>query len=928
MSNSNTLYIIDGHALIYAAFYAPIGSNLTSPTGEPTKATYIFTTMILKLLRERKPDLLTVTMDSKGPCFRHQLYKDYKANRPPMPDELASQIRRIDEILAAMKIPVLREDGYEADDLIAAVTGQARSQGYNVCICSKDKDLEQLLADAVVMYDPASGSERDVAGLMQKKGITPEQVVDVLALVGDTSDNVPGVPDVGPKTALQWIQKYGSLDRVLAHRDDIKGKRGQSLRDNTDQLKLAKKLVTLKSDVPLQLDWQAMALKGLDRGVLEQLFRQLGFTRLVKQLDDICQELGDTTAQAPSSPGTSAADSADSATVGAAADKTPAEPPAKAHYHLIDTEADFKTFLKALEQQGVFALDTETTSTNPVAADLVGMSFAWEVGEAYYLPLRVPLGQACLDRATTLERLRPILEDPDIGKVGQNIKYDMVVLRRAGLYVAGVSFDTMVASYILSSHRTRHNLDSMALDYLGHETIKLESLIGRGKNQLTFDMVDTHLAADYAAEDADITWRLKNYLDQMFQDESLRRLFDEVEMPLVNVLAGMEYEGIALDVHCLNKLSGQLADRMGELVEQIHREAGHDFNVDSPKQLSVVLFEELGLEAVKKTKSGLSTDQEVLEALQWVHPVPRLMLEYRQLSKLKNTYVDKLPSMIQPDTGRVHGSFNQTVAATGRLSSSEPNLQNIPIRTPLGQEIRRAFVAGGADKVLLAADYSQIELRLLAHFSRDEALLAAFASGQDIHRFVASQVYGVAPEEVDASQRGKAKGVNFGIIYGQSAFGLSRSIGISVGEAQQFIDDYFARYPRIREFMDGVIEQAKKESLVRTILGRRRSITDLNSRNVSRRRLAERMAVNTVVQGSAADLIKVAMINLHRRIQREHLDLKLLLQVHDELVLEAPRAQVEACSEVVREEMTTAMDLAVPIEVQSSWGDNWLVCKG
>jgi DNA polymerase-1 len=651
-----------------------------------------------------------------------------------------------------------------------------------------------------------------------------------------------------------------------------------------------------------------MAVKPFNRTELEKIFKQLYFSRLLVQLDEI----------APPSESEQSLFSQPEAVV---------VKPEKSDYHLVDTDEKFETFFQQIAKQKKFALDTETTGLNPVQADLVGMSFSWEAGSAYYLPLRVPLGQKYLEAGKTLDRLRGILEDPQIKKTGQNIKYDMVILRCAGLELAGVDFDTMVASYIVEPARTQHNLDVLALDLLGHETIKLEALIGKGKNQLTFDMVDTEQACDYAAEDADITWRLRQVLEPRFTDDSLRRLFEQVEMPLVEVLAEMEYNGTALDIQWLKKLNTQIVKRMEELVEEIYKEAGCTFNIDSPKQLSEVLFSKIGLEPVKKTKSGQSTDQEVLEILSWQHPVPSLVLEYRKLSKLKNTYVDKLPAMICSKTKRVHASFNQAVTSTGRLSSSNPNLQNIPIRSELGQEIRRAFVPGQPDHVLLAADYSQIELRMLAHYSGDAGLRKAFAENQDIHQFVAAQVNGITPEEVDKSQRSKAKAVNFGIVYGQTAYGLSRGIGIPVQEAQKFIDDYFNRYPRIREFIDGVIEQAKKDGFVRTILGRKRMMPDINSRNQNSRRLAERMAVNTVIQGSAADLIKVAMVNIFRRTKAETLELKMILQVHDELVFELPDKQAPVYSEIVREEMVQAMKLDVPVVVDISWGKNWLECK-
>jgi len=899
---SRSLYIIDGHAQIYAAYYAPISSSLTSPTGEPTKAAYIFTTMLLKLLKDRKPDMLLVAMDAPGKTFRHEMYDQYKANRPPMPDDLPSQIDRIDQILTAMNIQVIRVPGFEADDIIAAMTQKAEKENYDIFICSKDKDLEQLISDRTVLYDPIKDSVTNLTTLLKDKGIRPDQVVDVLALAGDTVDNIPGVPLVGPGSAQKWIQKYGSLENLMTHKDELKGKRGDNLRANIDQLDLSRQLVTLNYDVPIKLDLPDLAIKAPDKDALADIYRTLGFHRLLEQM-------GIDTAP-PEKP--------------VIEPQTSTEPE---QYRLVDTEETFDDFFAKLSQQKSFAIDTETTNINPVKANLVGLSFSWHSRQGYYLPVMAPLGQKHLDWNLIKDKLAKVLCDADVKKTGQNIKYDLIVLRKAGIDIKGVAFDTMVASYVLNSDRMRHNMDSMAMDYLGHETIKLSSLLGKGKNQITFDLVDTAMAADYAAEDADITWRLAEFIDNNLTDKELRNLFTEVEMPLVEVLADMEYNGIALDVPWLKKLSNKISNRMELLTEQIYKESESIFNVDSPKQLAAVLFEKLGLKTGKKNKSGYSTDQEVLESLRWDHPVPPLVLEYRQLSKLKNTYTDKLPSMICHGTGRVHCSFNQTITATGRLSSSDPNLQNIPVRSELGQQIRKAFVPQSDDNVILAADYSQVELRMLAHLSGDEHLLAAFSAGQDIHRSVAAQVFDIPINTVDSSQRGKAKAVNFGIIYGQSAFGLSKSIGISQRDAQQFIDDYFQRYPAIRSYMDRVISDAKKNGYVKTIMGRRRKLPDINSRAVAKRRLAERMAVNTVVQGSAADLIKVAMINLHRQIQREKLDMKMMLQVHDELVFEMPELHVEQYVTIIEKTMTSAISLDVPLMVDVGWGRNWLECK-
>ena len=847
--------------------------------------------------------MIVVAMDSPGKTFRHDIYDQYKANRPPMPQDLPIQIERIDQILAAMRIPILRIEGFEADDIIGSLAKIAEKKDLNVFICSKDKDLEQLLSDRVAMFAMKSSTVMDAASLAEKKGIRPDQVVDVLALEGDTSDNIPGVPDVGPKTAIQWIQKYGSLEGLLANSEQIKGKRGENLRANIDQARLSQRLATIDCEMTLDIDWDAMAVKPFDDQKLQEIFDQLGFQRLRAQLQNI--------------------------TAGQTGPPDEKAIAAKAEYHLVDNEELFGRFIGQLKKQKAFAIDTETTGLNPVAAELVGLSFAWKENQGYYIPLKGPLGQRPLERDEVLEKLRPILTDEQVKKIGQNIKYDMVILRRAGIELAGVDFDTMVASYVVDSSRLAHNLDSLATDYLGHETIKLESLLGKGKNMLTFDMVDIRQAADYAAEDADVTWRLRERLQERLAggNEQLQKLFEQIEMPLVEVLAEMEYNGVALDVPWLKKMGDQIGRRLGELLEQIHGHAGVVFNVDSPKQLAEVLFEKIGLEPTKKTKSGNSTDQEVLESLQWQHPVPQLMLEYRQLSKLKNTYVEKLPTMIVPATGRVHASFNQAATATGRLSSSNPNMQNIPIRSELGQEIRKAFVPQNRDMVIMAADYSQIELRIMAHLSKDEAMIEAFGRGEDIHSFVAGEIYGISAEAVDPEQRRKAKAVNFGIIYGQSAYGLSRSLGITVGQAQQFIDDYFARYPTIKNFIEKIIEQADKTGYVQTILARQRAIPQLKAKNYQQRKLGERMAVNTVIQGSAADMIKLAMINIHRKIKKETTAVKMIMQVHDELVFELPGKNAQEYTEIIKQEMTQAIPLDVPVIVDAGIGKNWLECK-
>jgi len=903
------LYIIDGHAHIYAAYFAPMGGQLTSPTGEPTKAVYIFTMALLGLIQRRKPDMLAVALDSKVKTFRSDMYAEYKAHRPPMPEDLPGQIGRIEQILEAMNIPMLRVEGFEADDVIGTLAKRAAADGHDCLICTKDKDVLQLLDEHISAFDIKTDTKMDVKAMVEEKGVKPEQFIDVLALQGDASDNVPGVPDVGPKTALEWIQKYGSLDNLYAHADDIKGKRGENLRTFKDKALLSQKLVTIDCNVPIKIDYGDLALKRFDEAKLAGIFTELGFNRLIAQLG--LTNVSDLS------------DKSDRSDGGAAS-----EPPGDTKdYQLVDTPEKFESFLAELKKQSIFAMDTETTSVNAMRAELVGMSFSWRPGLAFYLPVKAPLGSKHLEVDAVRPKLAPILADPNVKKIGQNIKYDLLVLRNAQMPIKGIHFDTMVASYCLDPERS-HSMDEMAADYLDYQCIPISALIGKGKNQLTFDMVDTAAACNYSAEDADITFRLYLYLkDRLEKEPQLMKLFEQVEMPLVPVLAEMEYNGVSLDTRVLRKMSGEITETLKGVTERIYEQAGTVFNIDSPKQLGEVLFDRLGLTPVRRGKAGRSTDAAVLEQLAGEHPVIELVLQYRTLSKLRSTYVDKLGLLIHPRTGRVHASFNQTVTATGRLSSSNPNLQNIPIRTELGSKVRSAFVPGRAGDCILSADYSQIELRLLAHFSKDEAMRAAFAADHDIHRFVASQIFGVPEQDVTSEMRSRSKAVNFGIIYGQGAFGLSRSIGISQAEAKKFISDYFARYSSIREFLDLCIARARQTGYAETILHRRRRIQDLNSTNGNKRSQAERLAVNTVIQGSAADLIKLAMIAIQRKIEAEHLPLVLLLQVHDELVFELPAAQADAHAPWIRELMAGAIKLDVPLKVDITIGPNWLSGK-
>ena len=908
---AKTLYIIDGHAHIYAAYYARMRQKLTSPSGEPTNATFIFTTALVGLIQRQKPDMLAVALDSKEKTFRSDIYPEYKAHRPPMPDDMPPQIDRIEQILSAMNIPALRIDGFEADDIIGTLSKKAGAENIDTYICTKDKDMLQLLDEHTSMYDIKTGNVTNPQTMQSDMGISPQQFIDCLALQGDTADNIPGIPGVGEFNAIKWIQRYGSLDNLYKHAEELKGKRAESLRNSKDLAYLSKELATIDCNVPIQLDYSDLALKKFNEPELTRLFTELGFTRLLLQLGltDIEQPERAATVNEHSLLNT----------------EHPASMKTVEHeYQLIDTEEKFDKFLSALKEQKLFALDTETTSIDAMRAGLVGISFSWQVNKAFYLPIKAPLGSKHLEIGILRQKLAPILADKNIKKIGQNIKYDLHVLENSGLPVKGIHFDTMVASYCLDPARS-HSMNNMAADFLNYDCIPISSLIGKGKNQLTFDMVDTAAACEYAAEDSDVTFRLYIYLkDRLEKEPQIKKLFEEIEMPLVPVLATMEHNGVSLDTGLLRNMSGQINEALEKLTEKIYEQAGSVFNIDSPKQLAEILFDRLNLTSLRTGKAGRSTDAGVLEQLSDQHPIVVLILQYRTLSKLQNTYVEKLGLLINPRTNRLHASFNQTITATGRLSSSNPNLQNIPIRTELGRKIRGAFITEKKSDCILSCDYSQVELRLLAHFSKDRAMMAAFAEDRDIHRFVASQIYDCEIEDVTSEMRSRCKAVNFGIIYGQGAFGLSRTIGISQGEAKKFIDDYFARYSSIRKFMDYCIALAKQTGYAETILGRRRKIQNLSSKNAGKRSQAERLAVNTVIQGSAADLIKVAMIAIQEKIEAEQLPVRMILQIHDELVFELPSTEVYNHAKWIEERMIGAIKLDVPLKVDMTTGPTWL----
>jgi DNA polymerase-1 len=943
---AKTIYLIDGHSQIYRAYYAPF-RNLSSPTGEPTRATYVFCQMLLNLIRDYAPDYLVMVLDAdESKLLRKGVYPEYKAHRPPPPEDLLPQERRIVSLMQSARVPLLRAEGFEADDIIATLTRRFASDELQVCIVSRDKDLDQLLGRNVTLFDPMKDEVITAERLVELKGWRPEQAIDAQVLVGDTSDNVPGVPGIGAKTAGKLLQQYGSVAEILAHAGELPPRQREGLLAAAPRLDMIRHLVTLVGDVPLRFDLEEAACARFDWAAVRPVFEELGFRRLAEQLPGQATKVAASQGTSGKTPSlfTERPAEANEARAPTLPQPLPRKEggfeseaarlaaslrePRRGDYHLVNAPETFAHLVAELSQQAEFALDTETSALGPIDCDLVGLSLAWEVGRAYYVPVRNVFGQT-LPLESVRAGLAPLLADATKRKVGQQLKYDLNVLRGVGFPVAGPLWDTMVAAFVVDPSRGSYGLDALALALLGHTKIPTTDLIGKGRDQLRMDQVPLERIAEYACEDADYTWRLRQLLEPQLAPLGVERLFYDLEMPLVAVLTDMENDGVALDTELLREIGRQMASRVSAIEEQVQRLAGTTFNLDSPKQLAEVIFERLGFRVVRRTKTTRSTDADTLEALrkETQHPIFPLLLEYREIQKLRGTYVDALPTQLSKRTGRIHTSYHQTGTVTGRLSSSEPNLQNIPIRTEMGRQIRRAFVPRSKGELLVVADYSQIELRVLAHFCEDPALMRAFAEDQDIHAFVAAQVNNVPLGDVTKDMRSRAKAVNFGIIYGQTAFGLSQATGLSRSEAQAFIAAYFARYPRIREFIDRCLAEARRDGLVRTILGRRRPIENLRSQNPSIRAQAERLAVNTVIQGSAADLIKVAMIQLHGRIHEERLPLRILLQVHDELVCEAPRSVAPAMAEITRVVMTGAMKLRVPLKVDVACGENWLDAK-
>jgi DNA polymerase I len=927
-----TFYIIDGHAQIFRAYFAPF-RDLASPTGEPTKATFVFTQWLLNLIETRKPHYLAMAVDTGDEfVFRKEIFPEYKAHREPPPEDFFPQEQKILQIVRDLGIPIFAKRGFEADDLIATMVHKLRDRGFQVVIVSRDKDIRQLIDDSTRMYDVQSDSITDTQRMQSELGYLPAQAIDVQTLMGDSVDNVQGIPGVGEKTAAKLIASYGNVDGILKNVDKLTPKMKENFQKYADRLPIARQLVTLKNDVDFEFDPEKCVFTGLKVETLRPHLQSLGFTSLLKRLSP-----GETLPPAPA-PAIKVKLPAPSAGLfDSIAESAPEHlaPPAPltcadCDYELVQTPEQLKAFVKELKKQKRFAFDTETDALGAMASSLVGMSFSWKPRTGWYIAVCGPQGSTFLDCDATMEMLRPILESPKIKKVGHNLKYDLLVMRQAGIEVRGVELDSMIAAFVLDSSRLQYGIDRLALDYLNILKVPTSDLIGKGSKQISMRQVDLARIAAYAAEDADVALRLADLLEARLADHpELRKLCDEVETPLIGVLVEMEANGIAVDPSVLKEQSQVLGVRIEDLREKIFEAAGLEFNPDSPKQLQEILFNRLGLKSIKKTKTGDSTDVEVLEKLADKHPVPRLILDYRSLVKLKNTYLDNLTEFVNPKTGRIHASFNQIGAGTGRLSCSDPNLQNIPIRTDEGRRIRLAFVPGDRKKnVLLTADYSQIELRVLAHFTREPALMRAFEADEDIHRAVAAEVFGVPLDQVTRDQRAQAKIINFGIVYGVSAFGLARRIeGLTTPAAQKLIDDYNRRFPAIAQFLNQCVMEAQTHGYVKTILGRRRAVPEIRSNTLSIRNMGERIAINSVVQGSAADLIKVAMNNIHRRIKRENRPSRMLLQIHDELVFETPENVVEAEAEMIRQEMTSAIKLTAPLKVEVGWGKNWQEVK-
>lgn len=922
----NPLVLVDGSSYLYRAFHA--FPPLTNSAGEPTGAMYGVLNMLKSLISQVQPSHIAVVFDAKGKTFRDEMFEQYKSHRPPMPDDLRKQIQPLHDIIRALGIPLLVIEGVEADDVIGTLAVAASKANQKVLISTGDKDMAQLVDDNIMLINTMNNTLLDREAVIEKYGIPPELIIDYLALMGDSADNIPGVAGVGEKTALGLLQGIGSMAEIYANLDKvaelpIRGakKLGDKLLAEKEMADLSYRLATIKTDVALDITPEQLTLGASNNDQLTEYFGRYEFKRWLNEVMNGADSITNNNEQPTKI-------NHYQATPALAQNNDDEVLPAiqidRSRYETLLTEADLNRWVDKLKQAKLFALDTETDNLDYMAANLVGISFALENGEAAYLPLQLDyLGAPkTLEKTTALALLKPILENPAIQKVGQNFKYDLTIFARNGIDVQGVAFDTMLESYVLNS-TGRHNMDDLAKRYLGHQTISFEEIAGKGKNQLTFNQIPLEQAAEYAAEDADVTMKLQQVLwEKLSKEPTLEKLFKEMELPLLGVLSRMERRGVLIDSDALFLQSNEIANRLSELEEQAYVLAGQPFNLASTKQLQEILFDKLGLPVIQKTPKGApSTNEEVLEELAFSHELPKVLVEHRGLSKLKSTYTDKLPQMVNPQTGRVHTSYHQAVTATGRLSSSDPNLQNIPIRNEEGRRIRQAFIAREGFTVV-AADYSQIELRIMAHLSQDQGLINAFTQGKDIHRSTAAEIFGVALDEVTSEQRRNAKAINFGLIYGMSAFGLSRQLGIGRADAQSYMDLYFKRYPGVQTFMHDIREKAKAQGYVETLFGRRLYLPDINSSNGMRRKAAERVAINAPMQGTAADIIKRAMIQLDQKLQNDP-DIAMIMQVHDELVFEVRSEKVAFYSELIKTQMESAADLVVPLIVDVGQGTNW-----
>lgn len=884
-------FLIDGTAFCYRAHYAI--RELTTSTGRPTNAIYGFILILNKIIKEETPDLVGVAFDLKAPTFRHKKFKDYKAHRPPMPDELIKQMPTIKEVVKGYNIPFFEKEGYEGEDIIATIAKDLVRKGIEVYIVTGDKDILQLVSEKIKVYNThKEGLIYDKEKVEEKYGVAPDKVIEVMALIGDKTDNIPGVSGIGIKTAQKLIKKYKTLENLLDNIDKLENKKLQTvLKEHSKDARLSKELARIDANVPIEFEIDELKIKKPDKKKLFKIFKELEFRKLLKEF-------------APD-------------------DKWEAD------YKLIVERNEFEEMIQRLKNKNLFAFDFETTSADPHKAEPIGISFCWKEKEAYYIPLldkKEEQGRKGILRSEVFNKLKPILKDKRIKKIGQNIKYEIIILARYGLDIEGIYFDTMVASYLLNSSKLNHNLDDISLEYLGHKTMPLSDLIDKKKKEVSLKDADLNKLSWYACEDSDVVFRLYKILEDKLKEKELFKLYTDIEMPLIKVLANMELNGISVDEEKLKKLSCELSRELDKIKKDIFDIAGVEFNINSPKQMREILFNKLKLPVVKRTKTGPSTDVEALKMLSNKHKLPGFILKYREFTKLKTGYIDSLPKLINPKTKKIHTSFNQTITQTGRLSSSEPNLQNIPVKGNIGKRIREAFIPESKNFSFLSADYSQVELRVLAHLSDDENLKRAFEEDLDIHAFTASLIFGKDLDEIDKDMRATAKTVNFSIIYGVSPYGLSKELNIEVQEAKKFIDSYFKRYPKVKNYIDVMIKQATDKGYVVTLFGRRRYIPQIKSSDKTQANFAKRVAINTPIQGTASDLIKIAMIDIYKELKKCNLSSKMILQIHDELIFEAANHEIERLKRIVKDKMENVVKLSVPIKTDIKTGKSWAEC--